>query len=115
MAGAITRYTVEELLALRDSPLAKKPDGLPSIEQWIESVSIAPTQTSRAEADENRVPAEQNSQRRKPQGSRVDDQYSTLDNGDHRPRVHARQSTKTPGSGLSFQISILVTSRVWKR
>lgn len=29
------RYTTEELLALKDSPLVKKPDGLPPIEEWM--------------------------------------------------------------------------------
>jgi len=38
MAAPATRYTVDELLALKDSPLVKKPDSLPSIQQWIEYV-----------------------------------------------------------------------------
>lgn len=113
MARALTRYTVEELLALRDSPLAKRPDGLPSIEQWIESVSTRLIQNSKPKADQNSAPAEQNGQRRKPQGSRVEDQYSALDNGEQRPRLHARQSTKTPGSGVYFQVAIEVTLLVW--
>jgi hypothetical protein len=29
-------YTFEQLLALRESPLVKKPDGLPSISQWMD-------------------------------------------------------------------------------
>lgn len=32
------RYSTESLLALRESPLIVKPDGLPSIEQWLEYV-----------------------------------------------------------------------------
>lgn len=31
-------YSINQLLALRASPLALKPDGLPAIEQWIEYV-----------------------------------------------------------------------------
>lgn len=34
MAGI--RYTVEQLEHLRQSPLVKKPDELPSIEQWMD-------------------------------------------------------------------------------
>lgn len=34
MAGG--RYTVEQLEHLRSSPLVKKPDALPSIEQWMD-------------------------------------------------------------------------------
>jgi len=34
MVGA--RYTVPQLLALRESALVRTPEGLPSIEQWIE-------------------------------------------------------------------------------
>lgn len=29
-------YTHEQLVALRESPLIKKPDGLPSISQWMD-------------------------------------------------------------------------------
>src|SRR5262249_12011889 len=41
MAESIIRYSVDDLLRLRDSPLVKKPDDLPSIEQWMESVLSA--------------------------------------------------------------------------
>ena len=34
MAGC--RYTVDQLEVLRNSPLVKKPDALPSIEQWMD-------------------------------------------------------------------------------
>ena len=48
------RYTREELLQLRNSPLVRKPEGLPSIEQWMESVSLpAPSSTI---LTESRVP-----------------------------------------------------------
>lgn len=33
---SVRHYTIEQLLALRDSPLVKKPEDLPAIEQWIE-------------------------------------------------------------------------------
>ncbi|KAF2802675.1 uncharacterized protein BDZ99DRAFT_482797 [Mytilinidion resinicola] len=36
MAGDIVRYTPAQLHHLRDSPLVQRPDGLPSIEQWME-------------------------------------------------------------------------------
>ena len=29
-------YTIEDLLALRESPLVIKPDGLPQMEQWMQ-------------------------------------------------------------------------------
>ena len=37
---ATRRYTVEQLLHLRDSPLVKKPESLPAIEQWLEYVYL---------------------------------------------------------------------------
>lgn len=37
---ATHHYTVEELLRLRESPLVKKPENLPAIEQWIEYVYL---------------------------------------------------------------------------
>lgn len=39
MPVEIVRYTKEQLLHLKDSPLVHKPDGLPSIEQWMEYVA----------------------------------------------------------------------------
>lgn len=33
---AFIRYTVEELHKLRESPLVRRPDGLPAVEQWME-------------------------------------------------------------------------------
>lgn len=35
---AVRRYTIDELLTLRESPLVKKPEDLPAIEQWLEYV-----------------------------------------------------------------------------
>jgi hypothetical protein len=32
-------YTIEELLALRDSPLVSKPERLPQMEQWMQSAT----------------------------------------------------------------------------
>lgn len=37
---AARRYTREELINLRSSPLVQKPDNLPAIEQWIEYVYV---------------------------------------------------------------------------
>ncbi|KAK6385330.1 hypothetical protein LTR65_009256 [Meristemomyces frigidus] len=37
---ATRRYTVEQLLRLQQSPLVKKPENLPAIEQWIEYVYL---------------------------------------------------------------------------
>ncbi|KAK0944684.1 hypothetical protein LTR29_003911 [Friedmanniomyces endolithicus] len=37
---SIRRYTIEQLLHLRDSPAVTKPDNLPAIEQWIEYVYL---------------------------------------------------------------------------
>ncbi|OCL14142.1 hypothetical protein AOQ84DRAFT_55965 [Glonium stellatum] len=39
MARVVIRYTPEQLHRLHDSPLVHKPDGLPSIEQWMETTS----------------------------------------------------------------------------
>lgn len=39
MDREVVRYTPEQLQRLRDSPLVHKPDGLPSIEQWMETPS----------------------------------------------------------------------------
>jgi len=33
---SVRRYTIEQLLKLRESPLVKKPEDLPAIEQWLE-------------------------------------------------------------------------------
>ncbi|RPB29377.1 hypothetical protein L211DRAFT_8984 [Terfezia boudieri ATCC MYA-4762] len=35
MSTSPRRYCIDELLALRDSPLVQKPDGLPPIEEWM--------------------------------------------------------------------------------
>ena len=35
---AIRRYTRDELIYLRDSPLVQKPENLPAIEAWLEYV-----------------------------------------------------------------------------
>jgi hypothetical protein len=37
---SVRRYTTAQLLALRESPLVRKPDDLPPIEQWIEYVYL---------------------------------------------------------------------------
>lgn len=37
---ATRQYSIEQLLHLRDSPLVKKPENLPAIEQWIEYVYL---------------------------------------------------------------------------
>src|ERR1700761_606335 len=34
------RYTRDQLLRLRESPLVEKPEGLPAIEQWLEYVYV---------------------------------------------------------------------------
>lgn len=39
MDREVVRYTPKQLQRLRDSPLVHKPDGLPSIEQWMETPS----------------------------------------------------------------------------
>ncbi|KAK0320126.1 hypothetical protein LTR82_009063 [Friedmanniomyces endolithicus] len=39
-SSSIRRYTIEQLLHLRNSPAAIKPDNLPAIEQWIEYVYL---------------------------------------------------------------------------
>lgn len=33
---SVRHYTIEQLLKLRESPLVKKPEDLPAIEQWLE-------------------------------------------------------------------------------
>jgi hypothetical protein len=38
MASSIRKYTRDDLLRLRESPLVQKPEHLPAIEQWIEYV-----------------------------------------------------------------------------
>ena len=35
---AVRRYTRDDLLRLRESPLIQRPENLPSIEQWLEYV-----------------------------------------------------------------------------
>ncbi|KAF2083917.1 hypothetical protein K490DRAFT_69310 [Saccharata proteae CBS 121410] len=66
MVMQVIRYTVEELFHLRGSPLVQKPDGLPSIEAWMES---AP---------------DQNQRKPKTQGIRNEDQAAGQENGGQR-------------------------------
>jgi len=37
---SVRRYTAEQLHYLRNSPLVKKPEDLPAIEQWLEFVYL---------------------------------------------------------------------------
>ena len=37
---AVRRYTKDDLLHLRNSPLVQKPENLPAIEQWLEYVYV---------------------------------------------------------------------------
>ncbi|KAF2428263.1 hypothetical protein EJ08DRAFT_719493 [Tothia fuscella] len=67
------RYTVDQLHGLRASPLVKKPDGLPSIEQWMEPVA-------------------QENGRRKQSGR--DENVSHLDGAPLRPLLGARHSAR---------------------
>ncbi|KAK8211837.1 hypothetical protein IWZ01DRAFT_247820 [Phyllosticta capitalensis] len=83
MPVEIIRYTKEQLLHLKDSPLVHKPDGLPSIEQWME------------------VPQEQQTTQRKgrTQGGRGDDQSANQENGAQRhslfPGKHLTRHSST--------------------
>lgn len=36
MSTHSVQYSIEELLALRESPLVTKPEGLPQMEQWMQ-------------------------------------------------------------------------------
>ncbi|KAF2103545.1 hypothetical protein NA57DRAFT_53063 [Rhizodiscina lignyota] len=73
----LVRYTHEQLLKLQESPLVRKPDGLPSIAQWMES------ETRRAKDAEqlltsHRVPQTDQKDRKQPRQSlgRNDEQES---------------------------------------
>ena len=35
---ALVRYQADDLIKLRESPLVRRPDGLPDIQLWMESV-----------------------------------------------------------------------------
>ncbi|KAK7543329.1 hypothetical protein IWX49DRAFT_541797 [Phyllosticta citricarpa] len=76
MPVKIVRYTKEQLLHLKDSPLVHKPDGLPSIEQWMD------------------VPQEQQTTQRKgrTQGGRGDDDQ---------PNGGAQRHSLFPGKHLT--------------
>ncbi|KAJ9662373.1 hypothetical protein H2201_006080 [Coniosporium apollinis] len=65
---ALIRYSREELLRFKGSPLAQKPDGLPSIEQWMES-------------------SDQAQRMRRTQGSRGDEHVTNNENGQQRPSL----------------------------
>lgn len=83
MPVEVIRYTPEELIHLRDSPLIQKPDGLPAIEQWME-------------------PAPEQNQRKggRTQGGRNDDAAQANENGSRPslfPGKHfARHSSTAP-------------------
>ncbi|KAF1347073.1 hypothetical protein BDV97DRAFT_400946 [Delphinella strobiligena] len=54
----MSRYTIEELVALRESPLVKKPDELPSIEQWLDQSAQHPAEASTAQANQRKSRAQ---------------------------------------------------------
>ncbi|KAK7538097.1 uncharacterized protein J3D65DRAFT_315104 [Phyllosticta citribraziliensis] len=78
MPVEIVRYTKEQLLHLKDSPLVHKPDGLPSIEQWMD------------------VPQEQQTTQRKgrTQSGRGDDQTASQENGAQRSLFPGKHLTR---------------------
>ena len=65
---AFHHYSRDELLALKSSPLAQKPENLPAIEQWLEYVFV-----DRNSLEKLRIPHSESSQaqnasaRRQPQ------------------------------------------------
>ncbi|KAF1985017.1 hypothetical protein K402DRAFT_464667 [Aulographum hederae CBS 113979] len=70
-------YTKAELLTLRDSPLVKKPDGLPAIEQWMDTPQERPAERKA------RVP-----------NLRGDDNAGTPENGPQRPLFPTRHASR---------------------
>lgn len=83
MPVEVIRYTPEELLHLRESPLIQKPDGLPAIEQWME-------------------PAPEQNQRKggRTQGGRNDEAAQANENGQRpalfQPKHFTRHSSTAP-------------------
>lgn len=55
------RYSFEELHALRESPLVKRPEGLPNIEQWFEYVSSSAPVKAPPDAVQIRTPSQRQS------------------------------------------------------
>ncbi|KAK5160728.1 hypothetical protein LTS14_001741 [Recurvomyces mirabilis] len=89
-------YTAEQLLHLRSSPLVKKPDNLPAIEQWIDETQQSQQQTNRREPS-NRLPKSTlaaTAAEASPMGN-----FST---GQGRPGLTSRNSTARGGDGVTL-------------
>ncbi|KAI7087767.1 hypothetical protein KC356_g3880 [Hortaea werneckii] len=86
---AIRQYTVEQLKQLQYSPLAKKPEALPAIEQWIEYVYL---DVGHGEREKLRIPHSESQQQHQPQPQQ---------HVPHRQNGTGRQQRPNPTAGES--------------
>lgn len=86
---AIRQYTVEQLKQLQHSPLAKKPEALPAIEQWIEYVYL---DVGHGEREKLRIPHSESQQQNQPQQQQ---------HVPHRQNGTGRQQRPNPAAGES--------------
>jgi hypothetical protein len=49
MSSLPRQYSIEELIALRDSPLITKPENLPQMEQWMQPIERRSLANSQAQ------------------------------------------------------------------
>lgn len=95
------QYSVEQMLALQQSPHIKRPDNLPRIEQWIEYDALPLRPMSSTEADNNhRQPAEKVQARPRTQNGKAEDGETSS----KRPSPFERQSSRQQQQGETDQV-----------
>ncbi|THW12100.1 hypothetical protein D6D24_06797 [Aureobasidium pullulans] len=90
MEGA--RYTIEQLKALRESPLVRKPDELPSIDEWIEGSQQQSQQENGGRKPRNQA---QRQEEPAPMGNFSSQRPSLLQTR------HTSRSAQQPGTSLT--------------
>lgn len=99
------QYTEEQLLALKDSPLIRRPDDLPRIEQWIEYIRTSRPVVAPPEglADRVRQTQDKNQTRPRTQNGRTEENENPLKR--ERPSLESRKSTQ-PGQSYPSNTSL---------
>ena len=114
---AIRRYSKDELLRLRDSPLVEKPENLPAIEQWIEYVFV-----DRDSLEKLRIPHSETQQtqsisaRRQPQ-SKAGGEASPMGNfstGLRPGLMPTRSSASRNGESMLYEAERVVHRRLMR-
>lgn len=85
---SVRRYTAEQLHQLSKSPLVKKPEGLPAIEQWLEFVYLDKDSREKLRIPHSEAtvhPQEKQQQKDKDGNPRTRVQRTANNNGDASP------------------------------